>query len=190
MVYVHLAEGFEEIEAITLIDVLHRGGIKVETIAIPTKEKIAEGKGSDLMVTGAHGISVKADKSFIQANYGDCEMIVLPGGMPGTTNLQAHEGLREEILKFANEGKELAAICAAPMVFGELGLLQGRRATIYPSLEGHLKGALVSREGVVRDGNFTTSKGPATAMAFGLKLVEIFKGEKMAMDLGKAMLLE
>ena len=119
-VYVHLATGFEELEALSPVDVLRRGGVDVKTVSV-TGEKT---------VVGSHGIPVTADLLFSEADYENCEMIVLPGGLPGATNLGAHEGLCGKIREFFSAGKYTAAICAAPMVFGALGILEGKKATI------------------------------------------------------------
>ncbi|GAB1477188.1 DJ-1/PfpI family protein [Bacillota bacterium] len=178
-VYVHLATGFEEIEAVTVIDVLRRAGIDTESVSVT----------GDLSVKGAHGITVEADLLFDSADYKNCGMIVLPGGMPGTTNLGAHEGLMREIRAFAAQGKYLAAICAAPMVFGEAGLLQGKKAVIYPGMEAHLKGALVGKGAVESDDKIITSKGPGTAYDFAFAIVETIKGAEAAAVLRKAMIL-
>lgn len=180
MVYVHLATGFEEIEAVTIIDVLRRAQVDVETVSI----------SGELLVEGAHGISVKADKLFENVDYANCEMMVLPGGMPGTTNLGSHGGLIKELKAFAAKGGKVAAICAAPMVFGEEGLLEGKRAVIYPGMESHLKGAIIGAGEVETDGNIITSKGPGTAMAFALALAEILKGTAAVDNLKEAMLLK
>lgn len=177
-VYVHLAMGFEEIEAVTIIDVLRRAGIETESISV----------AGDLLVEGAHGITVKADLMFDDADYKNCRMIVLPGGLPGTTNLGAHEGLMKEIKAFASQGRHLAAICAAPMVFGEAGLLKGRRAVIYPGMEAHLKGAVIGKGRVENDGNIITSKGPGTALDFAFAIVEAINGSGSAESVKKAML--
>ncbi|MCI8630653.1 MAG: DJ-1/PfpI family protein, partial [Firmicutes bacterium] len=143
-------------------------------------------------VCGAHGISVNADIMFEEADFDSCEMIVLPGGMPGTLNLAKHEGLAEQVKQFAvgaADGKYLAAICAAPMIPGELGLLDGKMATIYPGMEEHLKGALIMKNRVVADGNIITSKGPGTAMEFAVELAAILKGKGIAEDLMEDLLM-
>lgn len=178
-VYVHLAEGFEEVEALTVVDVLRRASINVKTVSI----------GADKLVTGAHGICVKADLFFEEANYETCKMIVLPGGMPGTLHLQKHKGLNEAILRFYKKGKWIAAICAAPMILGELDLLNGKLATIYPGMEEHLKGARIMDRRVVHDKNIVTSKGPGTAMEFALKLVELLTNLQMEQNLRKEMVV-
>jgi len=159
---VHLADGFEEIEAISIIDVLRRADLDVLTVSVTGK----------LEVNGAHQIKVLADELFENVDYSHIYMIVLPGGMPGASNLNAHEGLKSQIVKFSNENKPLAAICAAPLVFGNLGLLNGKQAVCYPGFEKYLKGAEVLTIPVVESGNFITGRGPGVAIAFALKIVE------------------
>lgn len=168
MVYVHLATGFEEVEASSITDILRRGGVEVRTVSVMPEQS----------VTGAHQMSFLADLMFEEADYDHCDMIVLPGGMPGTTNLQAHQKLCQNITRFAEQGKWIGAICAAPMILGSLGLLQGKKATIYPGMESFLTGAVPSREPVVQDGTIITSQAPGTAMLFGLELIRVLKGEK------------
>lgn len=170
MVYVFLANGFEEIEAITCVDLLRRAEIQVKTVSV-MEEKL---------VYGAHGIGIEADILFQYGDYERCGMMVLPGGMPGTTNLCNHKELNEELKAFVQAGKPVAAICAAPMVLGRAGLLQGRQATVYPGMEKELDGAFYKDEQVVVSGNIITSKGPATAIPFALALIENLKGEAAA----------
>lgn len=178
MVYVHLAEGFEEIEALTVVNVLRRAGILVKTVSV-TGEK---------MVKGAHDIAVESDLLFEEADYQSCEMIILPGGMPGTTNLANHDGLAQNLKAFAAEGKWLAAICAAPSVLGKLSLLKGKQATSYPGFENQMIGAQYLEEKVVQDGKLITSRGPGTAMEFALKLVEALKNTQVSNSVRAAML--
>lgn len=173
MVLIHLATGFEEIEALTAADLLRRAG----------KDALLVSVTGDKTVAGAHGIKVEADLLFEEADYSSCEMIVLPGGMPGTKNLAAHSGLCDKIKEFNRSGRLIAAICAAPMVLGGLGLLEGRKATIYPGMEKHLGGASHEEGKVVTDGNIITSMGPGTAMDFGLALVERLCGKDAAKEL-------
>lgn len=180
MVYLHLAKGFEEIEAVTVWDILKRGGISIQTVSMEPQ----------LDVTGGHGITVKADVLFEEADYDSCEMMVFPGGMPGTTNLLNHRELMEAMVRFAVSGKPVAAICAAPMLFGKTGLVVGKRATIFPGMEGELTGATVSPDRVVMDGNIITSKGPGTAMEFALALVGLLKGEEIQNKLKGGLLLK
>lgn len=165
-VYVILADGFEEIEAVTVVDVLRRAKIDVTTVSISKHKE----------VVGAHSITIYADVLFNRESLKDGDMIVLPGGMPGTTNLGAHVGLALIIKEYAEKDKWLAAICAAPSVLGKMGLLKGKAATCYPGCEGDLLGARYGIDRVIVDGKIVTSRGPGTAIDFSLKLVEILKG--------------
>ena len=180
MIYLHLAKGFEEIEAITIADILRRGGVSIQAVSMET----------NLEVTGGHNITVKADLLFEEADYESCEMMIFPGGMPGTTNLLNHRELMETMVRFAFSGKPVAAICAAPMLFGQTGLVAGKRATIFPGMEDELTGANVSPDRVVIDGNIITSKGPGTAMEFALALVGILKGEEIQEKLKGGLILK
>lgn len=175
MVFIHLATGFEEVEALTAADLLRRVGVETALVSV-TGEKT---------VQGAHGIKIEADMIFEDANYSGCELIVLPGGMPGTKNLAAHRGLCNKIKEFNDNDRLIAAICAAPMVLGGLGLLEGRNATIYPGMEEFLNGANHTAGKVVTDKNIITSMGPGTAMDFGLALVERLCGPQAAENLRK-----
>lgn len=177
-VIVPLAEGFEEIEAVTIIDVLRRAGIAVETLSV----------GLNTGVMGSHGIMVLADRMFEEANFEDVSMVVLPGGMPGSVNLKNHAGLQEVILAFNRSGRYLAAICAAPLVFGELGLLNGRKATCFPGFEQRLHGAELAPDPVVCDGNVITGRSAGYALYFALKLVEILMGRSVAEETGRKLL--
>ena len=177
---VHLAEGFEEIEAISIIDVLRRAEFKVEVVSIT----------GELEVTGSHNIKVTADALFEDIDYSDIDMIVLPGGMPGAANLKAHSGLREQILNFNDSEKPMAAICAAPMVFGNLGLLKEKQATCYPGFEDELHGAIITGEAVAEAGNIITGKGAGVAIKFALKIVEKFNGKEVADELGAKMIVQ
>lgn len=178
-VYVHLADGFEEIEALTVIDVLRRAGIDVQAVSVTGKRE----------VVGAHNIKVVSDLLFEDADYSKAEMIILPGGMPGTVNLEKHEGLKDKILEFQDKGKWLAAICAAPSILGKLGLLRGKTATCYPGFEKYLSGAKTGENPVVVSGNVITSRGPGTAMYFALEIVRIIKGEGMSGKLKEGMIV-
>jgi len=180
MVYVHLAEGFEEVEALTVVDVLRRAEIDVKTVSVTGAKQVA----------GTHGVYVESDITYEEADYDGCDMIVLPGGLPGATNLQSHQGLAGQIKAFAESGKKLAAICAAPMVLAECGVIDGKKATIYPGMEKQLKGAKATGEDVVCDGNVITGKGPALAMEFALALVEEIKGKEAADDVAEGLLYE
>ncbi len=168
-VYVFLAEGFEEMEAVTPVDLLRRVNVDAKFVSITGNKA----------VTGAHGVTYQADLLFEEIED-DADMLVLPGGMPGTTNLMAHAGLAELLVKQYDARKWVAAICAAPMVLGALGIVMGRFATIYPGMEEYLVGAELSSDEVVLDGNVITSRAPGTAIPFALKLVEVLVSESYA----------
>lgn len=178
MIYAFLATGFEEVEAIAPIDVCRRAGLEVKTVSI-TGERT---------VLGAHSIPVVADTLFADNDYSDADLLFLPGGMPGATNLDAHEGLRKVILAHHEAGKPLSAICAAPLVYGNLGLAQGKRMTCYPGFEQYLTGATYTAALVERDGLMFTGKGPAAALALGYAIVEHFCGKDMADQLRAGMM--
>ena len=171
--YIFLAEGFEEIEALTVVDILRRDGIVIKTVSI-TRDK---------QVEGAHGITVIADKVLKDIELKDAALLILPGGMPGTTNLKECDELMDMVRQFAGTNRRIAAICAAPTVLGSLGLLEGKKACCYPGMESGLTGAEVLEDEVVTDGNITTSRGMGTAIPFALELVRLFdsKTEAMAM---------
>ncbi len=172
---VFLADGFEEIEGLTVVDLLRRAGIETRTVAVT----------GSLEVTGSHGIQVRADMLFEDMDDSDTELYVLPGGMPGTKRLAAHTALGKLLQDAAASGKKVAAICAAPSVLGGLGILEGRRATSYPGFEEQLSGAELSTEQVVVSGNITTSRGMGTAIPFGLALVAQLSGQAAADQLAK-----
>ncbi|MDR0357075.1 MAG: DJ-1/PfpI family protein [Clostridiales Family XIII bacterium] len=179
MVYVHFADGFEEMEALVPVDALRRAGIETKMVSIMGR----------LNVRGAHDVEVASDILFEDADYDSCEMIVLPGGSEGADHLRAHEGLTKKILSFADQGKNLAAICASPaVVFGSLGILRGKRATCYPGLENEMEGAIRAEGNAVRDGNIITSRGPATAPDFAFALIEMLKGAEIKEEVAARML--
>jgi 4-methyl-5(b-hydroxyethyl)-thiazole monophosphate biosynthesis len=180
-VVVFLAEGFEEIEALTVVDVLRRGNVEVESVSVSDKIK----------VTGAHNIEVKADRLFDKTKEESAEMVVLPGGYNGMLNLKAHSGVNEVCAYLAEKDKYVTAICAAPSVLGVKGLLKGKRAVCYPGFEEQLEGAEIGRadEKVVVDGRFVTSKGPGTAADFALTLLALLAGEETADKVKAGMLL-
>ena len=178
-VFIFLAEGFEEMEAVGTIDVLLRGELNVTVVSI-SEEKT---------VVGAHNISVVADKLFSEVDFSSGKMLVLPGGMPGASNLNAHSGLKALIQQYNSEGKKLAAICAAPLVFGGLGLFNGKKATTYPGFESTLTGATVVEKGTVKDGNIITGRGPGFVMDFGLAIVEELQGKAKADEVASGLLL-
>ncbi len=172
-VYVFFATGFEEVEALTIVDILRRAKVEVEMVSV-TGERT---------VTSSHGVTVTMDRLFDEIDD-SADMLVLPGGMPGTLNLKAHKGLTEMIKSYSQrQDKRIAAICAAPTVFGEMGLLQGRSATCYPGMEDKLIGADRKTDEVVVDGNIITSRGMGTAIEFGLKIVSILINDRTAEEL-------
>lgn len=179
MILVHLAEGFEEVEALTVVDVLRRVDLPAYLVSVT----------GDKMVTGTHGIRVEADYLFEELDYNQCDMIVLPGGLPGATNLRDHKGLCEKIVDFAEERKGLAAICAAPLVLGSLGVLRGKKATIYPGMEDELGGGEPIPFPVVRDMNIITSQGPGTAMRFAIAILSYFKGKEVGDEMAADLLI-
>jgi 4-methyl-5(b-hydroxyethyl)-thiazole monophosphate biosynthesis len=172
---IFLANGFEEIEALTVVDLCRRAGLTIDMVSVT----------DSLQVTGSHGIEVKADKVIDELDFDAMDMLVLPGGLPGTTNLENTEKLMDNIRAFDSKGKFISAICAAPGVFGRAGLLQGKKACVFPGLEGELKGADVQMSETTVDGHILTSRGMGTAMAFGLAIVERFCGKETADELGK-----
>ena len=179
-IFVFLADGFEEIEALTPVDILRRAGLSVKTVSVMGEQVVA----------GAHGVPVMADMMFDEVNAEDAEMILLPGGLPGATNLDAHQGLSQMIMDFAKEEKPLAAICAAPLVFGNRGLLEGKKATCYPGFETYLKGAQYTAALVEKDGNFITGKGPGAAMEFAFAIVEKYCGMDKVNELKQGMMIQ
>lgn len=164
-IYVFLTTGFEEIEALATVDILRRAELNVKTVSLEaTKE-----------VVGGHDIPVIADLLFDEVDFNCADLLVLPGG---TVRLNEHEGLKKQVKAFYDKGNNIAAICAAPMVLGGLGLLDGKNATCYPGFEKYLTGAqLETDKAVVVDGNIITGKGPALSLEFALTLVEIVSGK-------------
>ena len=169
--YVFLADGFEEIEALAPIDVMRRAGFSVTTVSVT----------DSLTVTGAHGIPVVADTLFAQCDYADAALLFLPGGLPGATNLQAHTGLCQLLTAKASQPDVIiSAICAAPLVLGGLGLLQGKQATCYPGFEDTMQGAHYTAAKVTVDGHIFTACGPGAAWELGFTFVEHFCGADKA----------
>lgn len=169
MVYEFLANGFEDIEGLAPVDILRRGGVEVKTVSI---------MGSEFVET-AHGVTVKADAVFEDIdNFDDADLLLLPGGMPGSLHLKNHEGVCAALTKQNEKGKYIGAICAAPMVLGFLGILKGKRATCYPGFEKYLDGAEYTADIVTVDGNIITGKGPAASMPYGYKLLSLFRSEE------------
>ena len=176
MIYLFLANGFEEIEALAVVDILRRAGANIKTVGIDNKE-----------IVGAHNIKVFVDTTENQVEIDKIEMVILPGGMPGTTNLWECTVLCEKVKAHAEAGLPVAAICAAPLIFGRLGILEGKNATCYPGFEGELKGANCTAEGVVKAGNIITGKGPGKSPEFAFAIVASLLGEAKANEISSAM---
>ena len=178
--YVFLADGFEEVEAMTSIDVMRRAGMPVVTVSI----------NDGLQVTGAHGVTVVADSLYADNDYSDAEWLVLPGGMPGATNLAAHEQLCRELVAQDERGGKVAAICASPsVVLAPLGILDGCDAVCYPGMEADVEGITWGDAPVAICGNVVTGNGPAAAAAFALSLVGVSMGDDVADSVAAGMLL-
>lgn len=173
--YIFLADGFEEIEGLTVVDLLRRAGVPVTMVSVMGRKTIV----------GSHQITLEADALFEDCDFSDGEMFVLPGGMPGTLHLGEHQYLAELLKKADQEKKGIAAICAAPSVLGDLGLLKGRKAVCYPGFEDRLTGAVTSTDPVVTDGHITTSRGMGTAIDFALELISRLCGQEKADELSK-----
>ena len=175
MIYVFLANGFEEVEAICPVDIMRRANLSVTTVGI-----------GGLQITGSHGITVTADIDEAKLDLNDTDMIFLPGGMPGTLNLAANDTVKKAIKYAVENDKYIAAICAAPSILGEMGLLQGKEAICYPGFEDKLHGATISKKRVVKDGKIITAAGMGVATDIGLCIVETLVDPKTANSLRAA----
>ena len=177
MIAVLLADGFEEIEALTPVDMLKRAGLDVVTVGINSK-----------IAVGSHGIAVVCDKTPDEVDLSAVSTVIFPGGMPGSLNLDASP-FSDSIIKSVTErGGRLAAICAAPLVLGRRGLLKGKRATCYPGFENELIGAIATGESVVTDGNITTAKGMGVALEFSKELITLLVSKEKAEELSSAIM--
>lgn len=175
-VYIFLADGFEDIEGLTVVDLLRRADITIQTVSIKDTREVQT----------SHGISLLADSVFAETDFSDAQMLVLPGGMPGTKYLEEYKPLTELLTDFYQNGGKVAAICAAPGIFERLGFLKGRKATSYPSVMEQLKSARTSLEPVVVDGNVTTSRGLGTAIDFSLSLIGQLEGSAKAEEIAES----
>ena len=178
MIYFFLATGFEDIEMIAPLDIVRRAGIQAQTVSI-TGEKI---------VTSAHGVGFVADTLLDEIDFSNADMLVLPGGLPGAANLDACQPLCDGIMKHYRAGKKLAAICAAPMVYGHLGILDGIKATCYPGFETELTGAQYTAAICQQDGQFITACGPGAAMEFGYTITQAMGEADQAATLRQGMM--
>ena len=170
-----LAEGFEEVEALAPLDLIRRAGLEIKTVGVGSK-----------VIVGSHGIPVTADITADELSDNAPDMIILPGGMPGTKNLDASEIVHKAIADAVKNDAYLCAICAAPMILGKLGLVRGKNAVCYPGFEEYLDGAIIPNKKVVRDGKIITAKGMGAAIEFGLAIVSALKDEKTAEALAVA----
>lgn len=177
-VYLFLAYGFEEVEALTTVDLLRRGGIEAITVSVSTSN----------IVTGAHKIPVTADIKIDEITLNEADAIVLPGGQPGVDNLMTCDIMKKIIQSAYESNKLICAICAAPMILGKMGLLEGRKATCYPSCTGALTGAEVSDDKVCVDGNIVTSQGVGTAIDFALEIIKILASEEISNQVKESIL--
>ena len=178
MIYLFIATGTEELEALGTADIIRRAGLDLQIVSI-TGERT---------VTGSHGIRIVANETLSEADFFDADLFILPGGMPGAANFAACEDLNERIRDHVYLGRPVAAICAAPMVLGRLGLLEGKRVTCYPGFEGELRGATYTGALVEQDDLFITGKGPAAVFEFGYTIVARMKDQATADALAKGML--
>ena len=179
-ILVFLADGFEEIEGLTVVDLCRRAGIDVTTVSITDKVE----------VVGSHNIALKTDTTIDVADFSNADMIVLPGGMPGTKHLEACDKLMSQVDAFIADGKKVAAICAAPTVLGHRGHLKGKKACCYPGMEGELTGAEVSYDAVSVAGNIITSRGLGTAIPFALAIIEAFTDKATADRISKSVVFK
>lgn len=174
MVYVFLADGFEIIEALAPVDMLTRAKIDVKTVGVTSK-----------IVKSSCGVQVVADMEINEFEFYDVQAVVLPGGMPGTLNLENCDAVQKIIDNAVNVNIPVCAICAAPSILGHKGLLLDKNATCFPGFEDALEGAVLSNNGVVCDGNFITAKGAGVSVDFGLEIVKKLKGEALAEEIRK-----
>ena len=170
-----VANGYEEIEMLTVVDILRRAGLTCDIISVTGEQALVS----------SHRVTVLADVLYENADFDSYDALVIPGGMPGTTNLGAHAGVCEQLKRACAQGRLIAAICAAPTVFGKLGLLQGKKAICFPGMEDQLTGAEVTFESVVCDGNIITSRGMGTAIDFGLAILAYFEDKAAADELAR-----
>lgn len=179
MIYMFIAQGFEEIEALCPLDLMRRAELPVTTVGVGGRQ-----------IRGAHGIEVTTDISDEQFRDADPDMIFLPGGMPGTLNLAASDTVIGAIRAAAQSDRYIAAICAAPSILGDMGLLEGKQAVCYPGFEDRLAGAVIPDKRVVLDGKILTAKGMGAALDMGLEIVRIFCGENTAKELRHAVIAD
>lgn len=167
---IFLAPGYEEVEMLTVVDMIRRTDIEIDMVSIT----------DTLEVTSSHNVTVKADKLFADADFDSAQILILPGGIPGTPNLRAYEPLCKKLKEFAQAGKKLAAVCAAPSILASLGILEGRKATCYPTFADKLETGDYVKQPVVVDGNIITSRGMGTCIDFAGAIIEALKDKATA----------
>lgn len=175
---IFLAPGYEEVEMLTVVDMLRRAEIETDMVSIT----------DSLSVTGSHNITIQADVLFEEADFDSAQILILPGGMPGTTNLRAYEPLCAKLREFHRLGKKLAAVCAAPTVLASLGILEGKKATCYPTFEDKLESGEYVKKPVVTDGNIITSRGMGTCIDFAGAIIEALTDTGTAENVKKAII--
>lgn len=177
---VFFGTGYEEIEALTVVDILRRAGMETTMVSVM----------GERCVVGSHNIKVEMDELIDEVDFDKIDVIVLPGGMPGTKNLEACEALMAQVDAFEAQDKIVAAICAAPSILGHRGLLRGKKACSYPTFESHLEGADVSQEPAVIDGNIITGRGMGAAIPFGLAILEKLQGKEAAQKMAETIVFK
>ncbi len=176
-----LANGFEEVEALAPVDILRRGGVEVITVSTNSTRE----------VTSSHGVTILADTCWDDlTRLGEADMLLLPGGMPGSTNLRDNDKLIAALQAHYKAGKKVGAICAAPLVLAHAGLLEGRQATIYPGMDSYLKGAQYKEALYVEDGNIITGEGPAAVLPYAYRILSYFVGEEKANEVASGMIYD
>ena len=178
-VYVFLADGFEDVEALIPVDVLRRGGVEVITVSVMDGSQIVE---------SAHGVQMVADALIEDCDFSDADLLMLPGGMPGASNLYDHKGVCKAVLSQVEAGKKVSAICAAPaVVLAQLGVLDGKQATCYPGFERLLTKARYTGDLVTVDGNITTAEGPAAAFPYAYELLSQLVSKEVSEQIAEGM---
>jgi 4-methyl-5(b-hydroxyethyl)-thiazole monophosphate biosynthesis len=177
-IYEFLADGFDEIEALVPVDAFRRAGLSIETVSI----------SGNKVVQAAHHVNIEADKLFEEVGFDDAVLLILPGGVSGAENLMQHEALGKLLKEYASEQKLIGAICAGPSVLGELDILDGRKATVAPGWEQHLKGADYTKEAVTVDGNITTADGAGSVYPFTFMLMERLIGKDKTVEMERKMM--
>lgn len=178
-VYIFLANGFEDVEALIPVDVLRRGGVEVITVSVTGESQVVE---------TSHQVQIVTDAMFEDCDFSDADLLLLPGGMPGASHLYEHAGVRQAVLAQAEAGKRIAAICAAPaVVLAQLGVLDGKHATCYPGFENLFTKTQYTADLVTVDGNITTAEGPAAAFPFAYELLRQLVSQEVSNQIAEGM---